>query len=232
MNILGIILARGGSKEVPRKNLLKIGDKTLVELAIHSANDSKLLSRTIFSTDDSEIFQVAEMAGAYLPFIRPKELALDNSSSFSVVKHAVEWLKSNDNWQADIIVILQPTTPFRTGKHIDDVIELMLKENSDAAITVRKPDYPPFWMLELDSKQKITNLIEDGNKFLRRQDTPEVFQPAGLVYALKNKVLEKMDTILPFGDTRGLVVSENDAINIDTYMHYELAKLIYKKNNE
>lgn len=232
MNILGIILARGGSKEVPRKNLLKIGGKTLVELAINSANDSKLLSRTIFSTDDSEIFQVAEMAGAYLPFIRPKELALDNSSTFSVVKHAVEWLKSNDNWQADIIVILQPTTPFRTGKHIDDVIELMLNENSDAAITVRRPDYPPFWMLELDSKQKITNLIEGGNKFLRRQDTPEAFQPAGLVYALKHQALEKMNTILPFGDTRGVIVSENEAINIDTYTHYELAKLIYKKNNE
>ena len=230
MNILGIILARGGSKEVPRKNLLKIGGKTLVELAIQSANQSKLLTRTIFSTDDNEILNIAVNAGAYAPFIRPKNLAQDNSSTFSVVKHAVEWLELNEKWTTDIVVILQPTTPFRTGKHIDDVIDLMLKEKSDSVITVKKPDYPPFWMLELDSEMKLTNLIEDGNKFLRRQDTPDVFQPAGLVYALKYELLVKMNTILPFGDTRGLIVSEVDAINIDTLMHYELAKQIYKNN--
>ncbi len=230
MNILGIILARGGSKEVPRKNLLKIGGKTLVELAIQSANKSKLLTRTIFSTDDNEILNIAVNAGAYAPFIRPKNLAQDNSSTFSVVKHAVEWLELNEEWTTDIVVILQPTTPFRTGKHIDDVIDLMIKEKSDSVITVKKPDYPPFWMLELDSEMKLTNLIEDGNKFLRRQDTPDVFQPAGLVYALKYELLVKMNTILPFGDTRGLIVSEVDAINIDTLMHYELAKQIYKNN--
>jgi CMP-N,N'-diacetyllegionaminic acid synthase len=230
MNILGIILARGGSKEVPRKNLLKIGGKTLVELAIQSANESEFLSRTIFSTDDLEIFKVAESAGAYLPFLRPSDLAQDNSSTFSVVKHAVDWLKSNEDWKADIIVILQPTTPFRTGKHIDDVIQLMIKENADSAITVKKPDYPPFWMLELDSNQKLTNIIKDGNKFLRRQDTPEVYQPAGLVYALSYELLKEMDTLLPSGDTCGLIVPENDAINIDTQMHYELAKIIYKNN--
>ena len=230
MNILGIILARGGSKEVPRKNLLKIGGKTLVELAIQSANQSKLLTRTIFSTDDNEILNIAVNAGAYAPFIRPENLAQDNSSTFSVVKHAVEWLELNEEWTTDIVVILQPTTPFRTGKHIDDVIDLMIKEKSDSVITVKKPDYPPFWMLELDSEMKLTNLIEDGNKFLRRQDTPDVFQPAGLVYALKYELLVKMNTILPFGDTRGLIVSEVDAINIDTLMHYELAKQIYKNN--
>jgi len=230
MNILGIILARGGSKEVPRKNLLKIGGKTLVELAIQSANKSKLLTRTIFSTDDNEILNIAVNAGAYAPFIRPENLAQDNSSTFSVVKHAVEWLELNEEWTTDIVVILQPTTPFRTGKHIDDVIDLMIKEKSDSVITVKKPDYPPFWMLELDSEMKLTNLIEDGNKFLRRQDTPDVFQPAGLVYALKYELLVKMNTILPFGDTRGLIVSEVDAINIDTLMHYELAKQIYKNN--
>ena len=175
MNILGIILARGGSKEIPRKNLLKIGGKTLVELAIQSANESKYLSRTIFSTDDDEIFDVAIKAGAYAPFKRPAKFARDNSSSFSVVKHAVGWLETNEKWITDIVVILQPTTPFRRGSHIDAAIEILLKQDADAVITVKKPDYPPHWMVELDVNHKLTNLIEGGNKFLRRQETPEVY---------------------------------------------------------
>jgi len=232
MNILGIILARGGSKEVPRKNLLKIGGKTLVELAIQSANESKYLSRTIFSTDDDEILDVAIKAGAYAPFKRPAKFARDNSSTFSVVKHAVGWLETNEKWITDIVVILQPTTPFRRGSHIDAAIEILLKQDADAVITVKKPDYPPHWMVELDLNHKLTNLIQGGNKFLRRQETPEVYQPAGLVYAFKYNLLSSMDTLLPFGDTRGLVVSESEAINIDTLMHYELAKIYHKKNEQ
>ena len=94
MNILGIIPARGGSKEVPRKNLLKLGEKTLVELAIKSANNSKRLSRTIVSTEDDEIFENAMQAGGDLPFIRPAKLAQDDSSPFSVIKHATEWFSA------------------------------------------------------------------------------------------------------------------------------------------
>ena len=232
MNILGVVLARGGSKEVPRKNLLKLGNKTLVDLAIQSANESKLLTRTIFSTDDDEILDIAIKAGAYAPFIRPAKFAQDNSSTFSVVKHAVEWLEINEKWMTDIVVILQPTTPFRRGSHIDAAIEILLKQDADAVITVKKPDYPPHWMVEMDLNHKLTNLIQGGNRFLRRQETPEVYQPAGLVYAFKYNLLSSMDTLLPFGNTRGLVVSESEAINIDTLMHYELAKIYYKKNEQ
>ena len=110
MDILGIIPARGGSKEVPRKNLLKLGDKTLIELAFESTKRSKFLTRTILSTDDDEIMKVGEQCGCEVPFKRPKELAQDNSTTLSVVRHAVDWLKNRQKWSADIIVLLQPTT--------------------------------------------------------------------------------------------------------------------------
>ena len=230
MNILGIIPARGGSKELPRKNLLKLGDKTLMELAIDSANQSTLLTRTIVSTEDDEIFQNAEKAGGDLPFIRPVELAQDESSNISVMQHAVNWLLHEEEWEAEIVVILQPTTPFRTGVHIDGVIDLMVKTGSDAAISIKRPQYPPHWMMKLDNDNKLSSLLDGGNRFLRRQDTPQVFQPAGSVYAMKKELLFSLDhTLLPVGDTRGYLISDEDAINIDSELDYKLAKSIWEQ---
>ena len=95
-NILGVIPARGGSKEIPRKNLLKIGDKTLLELAIDSASESMLLTRTIVSTEDDELAQVARAAGAEVPFARPAEFATDDAATLPVIRPAVAWLEDNE----------------------------------------------------------------------------------------------------------------------------------------
>jgi CMP-N,N'-diacetyllegionaminic acid synthase len=230
MNILGVIPARGGSKEVPRKNLLKIGDDTLIELAVKSSKESKLLSRTIFSSDDDEMIEIAKRADCEAPFKRPSELATDKATNFSVLQHAVNWLHEKDNWHPDILVILQPTTPFRRGHHIDGTINLLLNSKSDAAITIKEPDYSPFWMYKVDKKKRIENLIEGGNKFTRRQDAPVVYQPAGMVYAFKSELLKEIDTLFPFKDTRGYLVSKEDAINIDSYIDYKVA-LSYHENS-
>ena len=230
LNILGIIPARGGSKEVLRKNLLKLKNKTLIELAIDSSNQSELLSRTIFSSDDNEMIDIAKSLGCETPFIRPKDLATDEASAFSVVRHASNWLKINDNWESDIIVLLQPTTPFRKGHHIDGVINLLLSSGADATITIRKPDYPPHWMLNLNkSNKKISNIISGGNGYKRRQDTPPAFQPAGMVYAFKSSLLNEINTLFPYKDTRGFEVSQKESVNIDTYIDYLTAKAIIEE---
>ena len=231
MNIIGVIPARGGSKEVPRKNLLKIGDKSLIELATNSANRSKLLTRFLLSSDDDEIIEEGKKVGCPVHFKRPYDLATDESSTFSVLKHAVSWLEDNEQWKPEIIVILQPTTPFRKASHIDGVLELLIKTKADAVITIRKPDYPPHWMLRLDKGKKLTNLIQGGNIYKRRQNTPETYQPAGMVYAFKAELLFEMDTLFPFKDTRGFLISKEDSINIDSYIDYELAKVINDKIN-
>ena len=230
MKILGIIPARGGSKEIKRKNLLKIGGKTLVELAIKSAKKSKLLTRIILSSEDKEILKIAKKAGVEIPFIRPKKLAKDNSSTFSVLKHAVKWLEKNENWRADIIVLLQPTTPFRKGTHIDAVVKLLLKSRSDAATTIKKVSYPSHWMLKIVNKNKISNLFKGGNRYLRRQDAPQTYQPAGLVSAMTRKLLFSLKTTLPAGDTRGYIIPSKFGINIDSSHDYKLAvSLLGKK---
>ena len=230
LKILGIIPARGGSKEIKRKNLLKIGGKTLVELAIKSAKKSKLLTRIILSSEDKEILKIAKKAGVEIPFIRPKELAKDNSSTLSVLKHAVKWLEKNENWRADIIVILQPTTPFRKGTHIDAVVKLLLQSRSDAATTIKKVSYPSHWLLKIVNKNKISNLFKGGNRYLRRQDAPQTYQPAGLVYAMTRKLLFSLKTTLPAGDTRGYIIPSKFGINIDSSHDYKLAvSLLGKK---
>lgn len=229
LKILGVIPARGGSKEIKRKNLSKIAGKTLVELAIKSAKKSKKLTRTIFSSEDKEILKVAKKAGADIPFVRPKNLATDTSSTFSVLKHAVKWLEVNENWRADIIVVLQPTTPFRKGFHIDGVIKLLLKSKSDAAITIKKVPYPSHWLLKVKRK-KVSSLIKGGNKYLRRQDTPQTYQPAGLVTAMTRKLLFSINTTLPTKDTRGYIIPEKFAVNIDNILDYKLAKVLEKES--
>ena len=229
MKILGIIPARGGSKEIKKKNLLKVGGKTLVELAIKSARKSKLLTRTIFSSEDKEILKVAKAAGAEVPFIRPKKLAKDNSSTFSVLMHAVKWLEKNEKWKADIVVVLQPTTPFRKGEHIDAVLKLLLKSGSDAAITIKKVAYPSHWHLKITNKNKISNLFKDGNRYLRRQEAPQTYQPAGLVSALTRKLLFSLKAALPEGDTRGYIIPDKFAVNIDNIYDYKLAKILKKE---
>ena len=227
MNILAIIPARGGSKEIPRKNLIKIGGKSLVELAVNSSIESKLISRTILSSDDNEIINEGKRCGCEVPFKRPDDLGTDTSSTFDVIRHAYNWLNNNENWNADILVILQPTTPFRKGHHIDNTIKLLLDSKSDAAITIREPDYSPYWMMKKNSDNKIINIIDKGNKYKRRQDTPKVYQPAGMVYAFKQNLLDDINTIFPYKDTRGYQVSKEDSINIDSHIDYELAKMIY-----
>ena len=228
MNILGVIPARGGSKEVPRKNLLKIGGKTLIQLAIESANESRLINRVVMSSDDDEMIEEAKKFKCLVPFKRPSHLASDTSSTFSVIKHTVDWIEKKDNWFIDIIVLLQPTTPFRRGFHIDKVINELMESNADAVITVREPDYTPYWMMEMDKKNSLKNIFKGGNKYKRRQDVPTVYQPAGMIYAFKKELIYEIDTIFPFKDTRGSLVSREDSINIDTYYDYQLAKIINK----
>ncbi len=226
MNILGVILARKGSKGIKNKNHLRLGKKNLVEISIKNAKKSRLLNKIIFSTDDIKLKNKAKSMGISVPFDRPKNLSNDKATSFSVLKHAITWLEKNQNWKTDIVVLLQPTTPFRTGKLIDKVIKKLISENSDAAITITDSDYPAYWMLKKKKKtHRINFLLKDGYKFTRRQDTPKCYKPAGMVYAIKKNFLFKLKGMLPQGNTLGVYVKPEIAINIDNFDQYLLAKI-------
>lgn len=224
MNILGVVLARKGSKGIKNKNRLKLKGKNLVELSMLEARNSKKINKLILSTDDRFLRNKLKKLDFDVPFLRPKKFSSDKASSFSVLRHATNWLRINKNWEADIVVLLQPTTPFRTSDIIDRVINKLISSKADAALTITDADYPPHWMF-YKKKDKLKLILKNGNKFTRRQDTPKIYKPSGMVYALKTKFLKKIKGLLPQGKTVGVYVDPDISVNIDNFNQYLLAKI-------
>jgi CMP-N,N'-diacetyllegionaminic acid synthase len=224
-NILGLVLARGGSKGVPGKNLLKMGGISLLGHAIRSAREATTLDRLLLSTEDDALAEEGRTHGAEVPFKRPAELATDTAGTFEVARHAIDWLEKNENWRADVIVILQPTTPFRRGHHIDAVVDRMRETGADAAIALRPVEYPPQWMYGLSENGRAKPFL-DGVWPSRRQDAPPVYQSSGMVYVLK---VARLDTPIPMNSESlaATVVSQEESVNIDTPVDLALARALW-----
>lgn len=222
---LGIIPARGGSKGVPGKNLKRLGDKTLLGHAIASAKQSSLLTRFVVSTEDDAIAVAAREEGGDVPFKRPSEFATDQSGMVPVLQHAVRWFAEHENFKPDCIVLLQPVTPFRTGKHIDLTIQKLIDTGADSVLTIREPDYSPFFMKTMVGDRVQALFPEESRKYVCRQDAPVVYRPTGAVYATRTSVLMNENRILG-ADTRGIVMSFEESINIDTIWDFKMAEVL------
>jgi len=183
LEILGLIPARSGSKGIPGKNLRLLGGKSLVARAAESGLESRLVKRVILSTDSQEIAAEGMRAGAEVPFLRPAELAQDDTPSSAVVFHALDWLRENEGFLPDILVLLQPTAPLRTGRHVDEALELLLDSGARSVVSVTEVPghYHPAWQF----------VIRDGelHPFLerpvpsRRQELSKTYTRNGAIYA-------------------------------------------------
>lgn len=147
-NTVSIIPARGGSKGIPRKNLQLVGGKPLIAWSIEASLNSSLIDRTILTTDDEEIADVARQLGAETPFLRPAELANDVASTESVLQHAVDWLESEEGYKTDIVVFLQPTDIFRKQRWLNDVVQALLDDPQLESCFVGFSTYKNFWQVE------------------------------------------------------------------------------------
>lgn len=136
--ILALIPARGGSKRLSKKNIRPLSGEPLIARTIEQAKNSKYIDRIIVSTDDEEIAGISKKYGAEVPFLRPRELAADNSKSVDVILHAVERLKNNDSCIYDLIILLQPTSPLRASEDIDKALELLFTKEAEAVVSVCK----------------------------------------------------------------------------------------------
>lgn len=187
--IVGIIPARGGSKSIPKKNLKYFCGKPLIAWSIISAKNSNL-DRLIVSTDDQEIAEIAKSFGAEVPFIRPAELADDNIGMEPVLKHTYEWLKENEKYEADGLMLLQSTSPTRLPFHINEMIKKFITTNADSVIAVNETpaNHTPYWTLVQDENGKITPFVGGQLKDMptRRQDFPKkCYARNDLGYVLK-----------------------------------------------
>ena len=222
--ILAIIPARGGSKSIPKKNIIDLNGQPLISYSINTARQSKYLDRTIVSSDDAEILAVAEKYGAET-VKRPAELAQDNSSMLGALKHTLEVLAAKDNFRPDYIVLLQPTSPLRTAKTVDSAIE---------AFAAKADEFD--FLMPLHEIESKVGRIKDGRYFplthqvgKQRQELEPLYQECGTIFIFKPDVIEKSEQgfgerIFPF-----IIESEEEASDIDCYEDLEMASYYLNK---
>lgn len=213
--IMGIIPARGGSKGIPGKNIRLLGGKPLIYYAAHAARESGLVDRLLLTTDSTEIAEVGKGLGIEVPFLRPKELAQDNTPMFPVIDHAIHFVE-NEGWQPDIILLLQPTAPLRRPEHLRAAVKILEDTKCDAvASVVDVPQhYAPDFVMRLEDG-KLRPFLEGGERITRRQDTRPAYSRDGTVYAFWRDVFIHKRSI--YGeDCRPLLIPRELSCNLDT----------------
>lgn len=223
--VLAIISARGGSKGLPGKNLAKIGDYSLVAHAARAARDAGSVDRLIITTDDGAIAASAKEAGAEVPFMRPVELALDSTPGIAPVRHAVSFLE-NLGERFRWIVLLQPTSPLRTGEDIANAIALAKQHNADKVIGVTAVHQQPSWMFSLDEPTAtLHRFLPPSDADKRRQTLPKLFAANGAVYVYSRDAVFA-DESAP-QRVHGYVMPPERSIDIDSAWDLTVARLIY-----
>ena len=230
MRILTIIPARGGSKGIKLKNLVKINGKPLVAYSIEHSLASKLINRTIVSTDNEEIAKVSEEFGAEIPIFRTKELAGDHILDLPVFEHMLTYLKKEENYEPDIVVHLRPTCPYRKPQWIDSVINLLIENvSADSVRSVSEPSQHPYRVFEIKNKylHPLMNERHPEPYLLRRQDLPKMYYYNCVIDVTKpNTIFNKKsmtgDKMLPY------IMRSEDSIDIDTPMDLEFSKFFLK----
>ena len=230
IRILGITLARGGSKSVPRKNIKLIAGVPLIAYTISEALKSKLITRYIVSTDDEEIQQVAIQFGAEAPFLRPDEFSSDNASSVSAMQHAVDWVEKQEGVKYDYIVELMCTNPLKTVEDIDACIEKLILTKADSVIAVHQlEDHHPARIKKIIN-DKITDFCVREVPESRRQDLkPNAYIRSGSIYALKRDYLMIEGKRYGSDNSRPYILPQERVVNIDTEIDFMIAKLMINK---
>ncbi len=224
MSTIGIIPARGGSKTIPRKNLRMLCGKPLIAWTIESARKASKLDRLICSTDDEEIAAVARKYGCEVPFMRPKELARDRVQIIAPTLHALEWFIERGE-KYDTVVMLQCTSPFRTGKHIDGAIEEYRARKKASLISVSESDAPPYWLYTMTGEHELTPLFSDGRSGSQRQALPTTYKPNGAIFVNDADTLKKhQDFLKP--KAFGFVMDRKYSLDIDCEDDWQYAEYL------
>ena len=219
--VLAIVPARGGSKRLPRKNLLPLHGKPLIVWTIEAGLKSEYVDKLVVSSEDPEILDIAKHSHAET-IERPAALARDDTSTFNVVEDILIRVGAD----FDILVLLQPTSPLRTQTHIDQAFSLMVKKKADAIISVSSPDHSPLWANTLPNDDNMESFISDKLKHLRSQDLPQYFQINGAIYICRSKRLLEEKSFFLKQKIFAYRMSRRDSIDIDEPIDLELATLL------
>lgn len=226
---VALITARGGSKGLPRKNVLSLNGLPLIGWTIQAAMQSSYIGRVFVSTDDLEIATVSKKFGAEI-IQRPSELASDTASSIDVVSHAINWFRENDVVCQDI-VLLQPTSPLRTYKHLNEAIELYKSKPSNFVISVFEPEQTPIKSYIENDDGTISGLYSEEAPYKRRQDLPRSFQPNGAIYAFSIGEFQRNHNF-PKTNVFPYLMPVEFSLDIDTFEDLVKAEQILKELND
>lgn len=221
---LAIIPARGGSKRLPRKNILELEGKPLIAWTIEAAIQSNIIDKIIVTSDDDEILNISKKYGSEI-IKRPEYLSNDTANSFDAIKHTIE-----NTEEYGYIVLLQPTSPLRTKKHIIEAIKLLEDKNADAVVSVCEMDHSPLWSNTLPKNLSMTSFIRDEVLNKRSQDLERYYRLNGAIYICKtDKLLEEKSFFLK-DNIFAYQMSRKSSIDIDEEIDFEFAKIMKEKN--
>jgi len=223
--VIGLITARGGSKSMPRKNILPLAGKPLIAWTIEAARSSRFLSRVLVSTDDPEIAEIAAEWGAEIPFMRPVELAGDTTPHVLVVEHAIHWLEEAEGSRPAYVLMLQPTSPLRTAEDIDGAITFAREREAIAVVSVSPMDRHPYLSKRILADGTLAEFVTSDIAYLRRQDLPPAYALNGALYLNRSDSLLRDHTFVPPG-VLGYVMPPERSLDLDTPWDFHLVEMI------
>ncbi|MBT4733296.1 acylneuraminate cytidylyltransferase family protein [Candidatus Woesearchaeota archaeon] len=214
-NILAIIPARGGSKRIPNKNMIDFNGNPLIYWSIIAGLKSKYVDSVLVSTDDENIAHFSQTLGARVPFIRPKSISEDSSSTIDVVKHAVNHMvKIGESY--DYILLLQPTSPLRSSLHIDSAVIFMMEKEANAVIGVTEVDHPIEWSNTLPENLSMDSFILDKYDGIRSQDLKKRYRKNGAIYLCKLDLVLECNSLVNIPNAYGFIMDRFSSVDIDT----------------
>lgn len=222
MTTLVLILARGGSKGVPGKNIKILGGKPLIQHTIDAARELFTDEEILVSTDDPNIKAVVEATGLKVPFLRPAELATDTAGSHEVMLHALDYYERSHG-PVDCLILLQPTSPFRTAKHIKEALALY-DATMDMVVSVKETQANPYYVLREENEQ---GWLQPSKPVVatRRQDVPTVYEINGAIYIIKVAALRQAK-LSAFTKVKKYVMGERASHDIDTPLDWAFAEVL------
>lgn len=220
---LVLIPARGGSKRLPRKNLMEIAGQSLIERAVKCGETLGTAATICLSTDDDALAAEGRKHGPYVPFMRPAELATDTAKSFDVVRHAIEWFADRGE-KFDGLIFLQPTSPLRTPEHVREAVARFENLGADAVVSVCAAEHPPQWTATLAATGSMEAFGANLAAQKRSQDFAQAYRLNGAIYIYRLDKLIEHQGFFYNDRTFAYEMDQPSSVDIDTRNDYLLAR--------
>ena len=230
MKILGLIPARGGSKGVPGKNIRPLAGKSLIERAYDGARASGALDKIILSTDDPQAVEIGRRIGLEVPFVRPPEISGDTTPMIDVALHAVNFLEAAGE-RYDALMLLQPTSPLRSGDHIRKAVALLGDFDAVCTVVPLPRDLCPHYVMRITPEGYLDYFMPDGAKYTRRQDVPLAYRRDGTLFLTRVNVLRE-DRNFYGRRCLPLTIDPADSLNIDSPEEWAEAESVLRGSPE